>query len=89
MNVEVLFFGRLRELTEEPKVIVTLEDGARLSGLAHRLAELYGPEMEEQLETIKSLRILVNGREYAQLGGMEAELKDGDTIVLMPPIFGG
>jgi molybdopterin converting factor small subunit len=33
--------------------------------------------------------IFINGRNARQLGGMDAELADGDVIKLMPPIAGG
>lgn len=33
--------------------------------------------------------IFVNGRNARQLGGLDAELADGDVIKLMPPIAGG
>jgi len=89
MNIEVLFFGQLRELTEVPKTTVTIEDNARLIDLAEHLGELYGAAFRRKLDEIQGLRILVNGKEYTLLGGMEAPLSDGDTVVLLPPIFGG
>ncbi|MCK4384348.1 MAG: MoaD/ThiS family protein, partial [Candidatus Lokiarchaeota archaeon] len=33
--------------------------------------------------------ILVNGRNYLFLDGLNTKLKDGDQIVLSPPLIGG
>jgi len=33
--------------------------------------------------------IFVNGQNMRSLGGLDAKLKDGDVIKLMPPIAGG
>jgi len=89
MNIEVLFFGKLRELTAVNRRAVVVKDGSKLADLLEHLNEEYGAGFRQQVNNIKGLRILINGREYTQLGGKEAPLKDGDTVVLLPPIFGG
>jgi len=33
--------------------------------------------------------ILVNGRNYLFLDGLNTKLKDGDQILISPPLFGG
>ena len=89
MKIEVLFFGQLRELTAVHDSTFVIKDNARLVDLMEHLGEEYGAAFRQQVGSIKSLRILINGQEYMLLGGMEAPLKDGDTVVLLPPIFGG
>jgi len=89
MNIEVLFFGKLRELTAVNRRAVVVKDGSKLADLLEHLNEEYGAGFRQQVNNVKGLRILINGREYTQLGGKEAPLKDGDTVVLLPPIFGG
>ena len=89
MNIEVLFFGQLRELTKVPRTTVVIEDNAILTSLFEHLGEVYGTAFRQKLDATQGLRILVNGREYTLLGGMETPLNDGDTVVLLPPIFGG
>lgn len=53
------------------------------------LGEKYGKDFAEALEATRGLRILVNGREYQQLSGLDTKLKEKDIVVLLPPIFGG
>ncbi|MFC1949488.1 MoaD/ThiS family protein [Chloroflexota bacterium] len=89
MNIEVLFFGQLRELAGTDKRTAVIEDSARLLDLIEQLDEEYGKNFHNQVDNIKGLRILINGREYGLLGGMEAPLNDGDTVVFLPPVFGG
>ena len=33
--------------------------------------------------------VLVNGRNVNLLGGLDTELRDGDLVVLLPPLSGG
>ncbi len=85
----MLFFGQLRELTEVPRATTAVKDNASLADLMEKLGEVYGAAFRNKVESTQGLRILINGREYALLGGMAAPVKEGDTVVLLPPIAGG
>ena len=89
MNIEVLFFGQLRELTAVRQANVAMNDGIRLVDLIEHLGEEYGDNFRNEINTIRRLQILINGQQHTFLGGIEASLKDGDTVVFLPPIFGG
>ncbi len=89
MNIEVLFFGQLRELASVHGTNITINDGASIANLLGHLGEKYGVAFRRQVKNARGLRILINGREHTLLGGKEAFLKDGDTVVFLPPIFGG
>ena len=89
MNVEILFFGQLRELAAVRQTTFVMSDGARLVDLIKHLGEEYGDAFRHEVNNIGHLQILINGQRHTFLGGMEAPLKDGDTVVLLPPIFGG
>ena len=89
MNVEVLFFGQLRELTAVRQTTFVMNDGARLADLIEHLGEEYGDAFRHEVNNIRRLQILKNGQQHTILGDMEASLKDGDTVVFLPPIFGG
>jgi molybdopterin synthase sulfur carrier subunit len=89
MDLEVSFFGPLREISGTQKEKVTIEDGVDLSMLVKRLGEIHSTQLSKEIRNIKSIRILINGREYKNLNEMETELKDGDVVVFLPPIFGG
>ena len=89
MNIEVLFFGQLREITGVSRTSVVIDDNSRLADLVVYLAGQYGDAFREKVEGIEGMRILINGREYYLLGRMEALLSDGNTVVFLPPIAGG
>jgi MoaD family protein len=88
MQINVMFFGQLRDLAAVRESVVAIK-GATLGDLMENLYKEYGAEFHKAAEGIKGLRILINGREYRLLGCMQAPLKDGDTVVLLPPIAGG
>jgi len=89
MNIEVLFFGQLREITGVSRSGVVINDDSRLADLVQYLSGKYGNTFREKVESIEGMRILINGREYYLLGRMEAPLSDGNTVVFLPPIAGG
>ncbi len=89
MNIEVLFFGQLRELTEERLISIDIENNASLDDLIEHLCRLYGNMFREKVESIPQLRILINGREYTRLDGLETIINEGDTIAFLPTIAGG
>jgi MoaD family protein len=91
MELEILYFGKLRDLSGgKTREIVTVDGNVEdIKSLIKELEEKHGSEFAEALAATKGLRILVNGREYQLLNGMDTKLKDKDTVVLLPPIFGG
>jgi len=89
MKLEVLFFGKFRDITGVSRTEAVIEDGSRLADLVNYFGAQYGKEFAENVDGIPGLRILVNGREYYLLGRMEAPLSDGTTVVFLPPVAGG
>ncbi|MFC1952445.1 MoaD/ThiS family protein [Chloroflexota bacterium] len=89
MDIEMLFFGRLRELTGTSQEIIPVEKVTRLSDLIELLGKRYGTNFSTEVYLNQALRILINGREYGLLGGMETPLSDKDTVVFLPLIGGG
>jgi MoaD family protein len=89
MEIEVMLFGKLREIAGISKEIVAFDGVATLTGLVSMLGEKHGLKFADEVAATRGLRILVNGREYQHLGGMETQLKDKDSVVLLPPIEGG
>jgi MoaD family protein len=89
MNIEVLFFGQFRELTGAPRITIEIKDNSSLADLIEHLSGTYGDAFRNKIDNIKGLRILIDGREYTQLGGIQTLLKEGNTIAFLPPIAGG
>ena len=89
IHLELLFFAQIREVTGVRTTGAVLPDGSRLIDLIEHLTAVYGKNFGEKIESIDGLRILINGREYYLLGGMEAPLAENDTVIFLPPIAGG
>jgi molybdopterin converting factor small subunit len=89
MKVEVLFFGRPRELAGISREVLSLKAGMRLSNMLERLAKRHGDDLKTELSNLENLIILVNGRHYTTLNGIDTVLSDEDTVAILPVIFGG
>lgn len=82
MTIAVLYFAALRELLgRSEERISELPVALTVRGLAARLAARY-PQLEPHLG---SVRFAVNESFVDQ----NAELSDGDTVALIPPVSGG
>jgi molybdopterin synthase sulfur carrier subunit len=57
------------------------------------LVKKYGQKFEQvTLEGTNlklGIKIIINGRDIDYLNGLDTQLKDGDVIVIIPPIAGG
>ncbi len=81
MQIRVLFFGVLKDLTGTTDESVTLASDATVGDLLNQL-ESRSPRLKSILS---SVAMSVN-EEYA---GPEAKLKQGDEVALLPPVSGG
>jgi molybdopterin synthase catalytic subunit len=81
MQVQVLFFGMLKELTGRASESLSLPEGARLADVMRH----YEQHIPRWKDLSASIAMSIN-QEYA---GSEAGLKSGDEIGLLPPVSGG
>ena len=88
MNIEVLLFGKLRELAVRQQV-VSINDGARLRDLVDWLVNKYGADFGEEVDHEERWHFLLNGRFYNPSDGMEVSLKDRDVVAMLPMLAGG
>jgi len=94
MKIEVKFFTSLREITEKKSEKVQLQNTITVEELLTLLSEKYGKKFREYIYNKKGkvhgyLAILVNGKNINVLQGFDTELKEGDTIAILPPVGGG
>jgi molybdopterin synthase catalytic subunit len=81
MQVQVLFFGALRDLVGRSSDALTLPEGARLSDLlAH-----YEKAVPRLNDFLPAVALAIN-QEYAPPGTL---LHDHDEVALLPPVSGG
>jgi MoaE-MoaD fusion protein len=81
MRVRVLFFGVLKDVAGKSSDEVELEDGSSVRDvLAH-----YETRIPRLKQSLSSVALALN-EEYSSL---DAKLKSGDEIALLPPVSGG
>lgn len=81
VTITVRFFASLRDRVGHRELALELADHACVRDLLARLAERF-PLLSDRLPLA---RVAVN-EEYAAL---EAALRDGDQVALLPPVSGG
>ncbi len=81
MQVRVLFFGVLKDLTGRGSDVLTLPDQAK----AGDVLDHYQQRVSALKGMLSSIAISVN-QEYA---GPDAKLHSGDEVALLPPVSGG
>ena len=94
MAVEVRIPTILRTYTDGEKAVDG--EGATLSEVIEHL-EANHPGIKERLVESKDgqpdlrrfVNVYVNDEDVRFLGGLEAELKDGDQVVVLPAVAGG
>jgi len=90
MAIEVRIPTILRTYTGGEKAVSG--DGAKLSALIDDL-EANHPGLKERLIEDGDLRrfvnVYVNDEDVRFIGGLEAELSDGDEVVVLPAVAGG
>lgn len=90
--MRVKFFAYIRDYTgcseTDVPVVPTIGDLARI------LCDRYGSKLREKMLTADGdlgphIIVMINGRHVVHLGGINAPLKDGDTVQIFPMVAGG
>jgi len=89
MQIEILYFGRLREISGHRQETLNRPQGDTLSSIISILAEKYGGEFKKRIDDSDRYSILINGRHYLTIAADRPKLKDGDQVVFMPVTMGG
>ena len=92
MRVKVRAFGRLMPLLGS-ELEVDLKPNAKVKDLLDKLKEksliLDEGALTRYERDEPELTILLNGRNIYTLKKLQTPLKDGDIVVLLPPVIGG
>ena len=74
---------------------IELPQGSKVSDLLSYMKHRWGEQLSRRLfnpangEILTHVRIMVNGQAINFLEGMETPLKDGDEVLVLPPVSGG
>ena len=95
MLVKVQYLGILRAKLRIPERTYEVREGATVSDLLGKLAEIHGDFLKKLFDADRknildpSFIITVNGVLVDRLRGFKTRLKNGDTITIMSLISGG
>ena len=94
MVITVKFVGAFRHFSGAGELELDCEGltsvGELVNELVKEVPEIEGRLIDQHLANPgPNALILVNDREIGVLGGLEAKLKDGDVVVLVPVVHGG
>ncbi|MFC1838323.1 MoaD/ThiS family protein [Thermodesulfobacteriota bacterium] len=85
----------IKDIIGEREVGIEVPDNSSLSGLITEIVNRWGNGISEVLfepesKKIKAhLRLMVNGQDISFLDGLDTRLKDGDEVMIFPPVSGG
>lgn len=89
MKVQVLLFGRPRDLAGRSQELVSINEDAELGDLFRFLGDKHGAQLACELGRTEGLIVMINGLHFGPLGGTKASLKDGDVVAIFPIAVGG
>ncbi len=97
ITVKVRSIGPLAALFGAPEVAVALPEGTSVADLLQSLTRSFGEQCrpyfvsrgDAATSPYPLLRIMVNGRDIAVLGGRQAVLANDDEILMLTPVAGG
>ena len=95
INVKVQTILYLSKIVGAREIEISVPKGCTLQQILETMVDSYGDELASHLFQPKSttilpyLRLMINGRDIAFLDGMSTELKEGDEVLILPPVSGG
>lgn len=95
MKIKVQYLGLIKNLIKRSEDEFDLEEGASLSDLLNRLADVYGEPFKKEVYEpgLKDMKmgfvVTVNGVLMGQLHGVDTRLSEGDNVILMSLMSGG
>ena len=92
MRVKVRVFAMFREMIGAKEVTLELDGSSSVRDVLERLCEIYGiyDKLFDADGNLKEyVHVLKNGRHINFIGGLAAEVQDGDEIAIFPPAAGG
>lgn len=91
--MEIRLFGTLRQTVPAKRVEVEVEDGQPVRRVLETLGAEY-PELGERLwdeegNLHPAINVLINGRSFLFLDGLDSMVREEDAVALFPAVGGG
>ncbi|MCW4017298.1 MAG: MoaD/ThiS family protein [Candidatus Bathyarchaeota archaeon] len=95
MNIKIHYLGLVKTYTNKTEEEITLDENAKVSDLLDKMAAKFGKQFtqdiyEPDMKEVKTMfTVMVNGVVMGQLNGVDTQLKQGDSVILMSLMTGG
>ena len=94
MEVELRYYAMVRDAAGKRDETMSLPEGATVMDLINHLIGLFGDRFrgylyDDEGRLIDYLMFSVNEVDIRSLNGFDTVLRDGDRVLVMPPIGGG
>jgi len=94
MKIEVRFYAYLKEITGKHSETIILKEGAKINDVLKLIIDKYGERMRRYVlndagQLRSNITIAINGQKLDRGSAENYTLKDGDILVIIPPIAGG
>ena len=95
IRVKVHTISAITKIVGQRELEVSLPDGSTLQALISWMVETWGEKISnyliqpESTSPLPHIRLMVNGQDIGFLNGMETVLRDGDEVLIIPPVAGG
>lgn len=93
ITVKTKYYAYLREVTGVREEEIALEEGSTVADLVEKLVKRYGEPLRryiltEDMKLRPNIAVAVNGVKVSE-EPLRKTLREGDTVVILPPISGG
>lgn len=95
ITIKVQTILDLKKIVGAREVEISVPIGCTLQRLLEKMVDNWGDELASRLFEPNSTnllpyrRLMINGQDIGFLDGMNTELRNGDEILIMPPVSGG
>lgn len=97
MQIFIKLVGDFAQLSGKKEDIFEVSHGIDVEKALQLITQKYGEPFSDAIVDLKTgqyrpyitLVLLVNGRNINLLNGLKTELKNGDTLMFIPPVMGG
>jgi molybdopterin synthase sulfur carrier subunit len=85
----------VKKILGQGEVEVSVPGESSLQELLVTMVDTWGEELKSNLfepnstKPLSHIRLMVNGQDIAFLNRLETVLKDGDEVLILPPVGGG
>lgn len=95
IHIRIRTILKLKKIIGKGAVEFSVKEGTTLEEALDKMIATFGKELESSLfssedrSLLQHIRLIVNGRDIAFLNGLQTVLKEGDEILILPPVSGG